>query len=65
MTEKTNIKLNITGMTCDSCAVHVEKALASVPGVEKVVLPSWDAGFASVVADMGVAPTGIRTPAFT
>lgn len=58
---KTNeIKLDITGMTCDSCAVHVEKALANVPGVEEVVLPSWDAGFASVVADTGVAPATLE-----
>ena len=25
--------LNITGMTCDSCAVHVKDALEKVPGV--------------------------------
>ncbi len=26
--------LKITGMTCDSCAVHVKDALEKVPGVE-------------------------------
>ncbi|MKZ51823.1 hypothetical protein D9D55_24880, partial [Escherichia coli] len=25
--------LNITGMTCDSCATHVKDALEKVPGV--------------------------------
>ncbi|MCQ4078503.1 hypothetical protein FK519_27390, partial [Klebsiella pneumoniae] len=25
--------LNITGMSCDSCAVHVKDALEKVPGV--------------------------------
>jgi Cu+-exporting ATPase len=28
------ITLNIQGMTCRSCAAHVERALADVPGVE-------------------------------
>ena len=26
--------LKITGMTCDSCAVHVKEALEKVPGVK-------------------------------
>lgn len=26
--------LKITGMTCDSCAVHVKDALEKVPGVQ-------------------------------
>ena len=28
--------LKITGMTCDSCALHVQKALQQVPGVQQV-----------------------------
>ena len=27
---------NVTGMSCASCAARVERALAKVPGVEKV-----------------------------
>ena len=27
-------QLKITGMTCDSCAVHVKEALENVPGVQ-------------------------------
>ena len=30
------ITLGVTGMTCSDCAHHVERALKSVPGVEKV-----------------------------
>lgn len=30
------ITLSVTGMTCSDCARHVERALKSVPGVEKV-----------------------------
>ena len=32
----TEITLGVTGMTCSECARHVERALKSVPGVEKV-----------------------------
>ena len=31
-----DITLSVTGMTCSDCAHHVERALKSVPGVEKV-----------------------------
>lgn len=48
MTEKTKIELNIEGMTCDSCAAHVERALKSVPGVATVNVPGWESGRASV-----------------
>ncbi len=33
MNEDTTTTLRITGMTCDSCAAHVRKALEEVPGV--------------------------------
>ncbi len=42
------IELEIQGMTCDSCAVHVEKALAGVPGVDAVDVPGWESGRARV-----------------
>ena len=32
----TEITLGVTGMTCSDCAHHVERALESVPGVERV-----------------------------
>ncbi len=35
MTENLLTELKITGMTCNSCAEHVRKALESVPGVSK------------------------------
>ena len=31
------IKLKVTGMTCGHCEMAVKKALAQVPGVERVV----------------------------
>ena len=38
----TQTTLNIEGMTCNHCAMTVQKALSSVPGVQKaeVSLPS-------------------------
>ena len=42
------IELKIKGMTCDSCASHVSKALASVNGVETVKVNGWQSGHATV-----------------
>lgn len=33
-----NQKFDITGMTCSACSAHVEKAIAKLPGVEKVTV---------------------------
>lgn len=57
MTDKTSIELNIEGMTCDSCAAHVERALETVPGVENASVPGWESGRASVIVDRDIAPT--------
>jgi mercuric reductase len=48
------IRLQIMGMTCVSCAHHVSQALESVPGVAKVVLPGWQSAQAIVMADENV-----------
>jgi mercuric reductase len=42
------IELDIQGMTCDSCALHVEKALKKVAGVHRVDVPGWESGRATV-----------------
>ncbi|EQD57795.1 mercuric ion reductase [mine drainage metagenome] len=36
-------QLKITGMTCDSCAVHVREALEGVPGVREARVSYPDA----------------------
>ncbi len=41
------IALNITGMTCDTCAVHVREALEKVPGVREAQV-SYPSGTAQV-----------------
>lgn len=47
------LKLQISGMTCGSCATHVESALANVPGVQSATV-SYADGIASVIADNDV-----------
>lgn len=41
-------KISITGMTCGHCVSSVEKALAAVPGVTKVIEVSKDRGEAII-----------------
>jgi mercuric reductase len=45
----TEIELDVRGMTCDSCALHVANALQAVPGVEKADVPAWESGKATVL----------------
>ncbi len=49
--ESETFELDVHGMTCDSCALHVEKALAKVAGVKEVSVPGWKSGRATVVAE--------------
>ncbi|MBN1665907.1 MAG: mercury(II) reductase [Anaerolineales bacterium] len=44
------LAFDIQGMTCDSCARHVEKALSRVPGVQAANVPGWDSQHAIVEA---------------
>lgn len=44
------IELDVHGMTCDSCALHVTRALQSVPGVESAEVSGWESGKATVIA---------------
>ena len=49
------LALQVKGMTCDSCARHVEEALAKVPGVKRAQL-SYPEGTARVSAPPGIDP---------
>jgi mercuric reductase len=51
MSQVDTLKLEVQGMTCNSCALHVEKALKKVPGVRKVEVPGWKSGRASVLLE--------------
>ena len=54
-----HVVLDIQGMTCDACAVHVTRALKSVPGVVDVTVPGWRSGRAEVVADPSITPDAL------
>jgi len=49
------IELEITGMTCESCAAHVVQALNELEGVEAAHIPGWHSGRATVTAGTAVS----------
>ncbi len=53
MAQNAIIELAITGMTCDSCAAHVRRALEGVPGVREAQV-SYPDGTARVVSEREV-----------
>ncbi|KDP87204.1 mercuric reductase [Cupriavidus sp. SK-3] len=50
--------LKITGMTCNSCAVHVKDALEKVPGVRSAVV-SYLKGTAQIAAEPDTSPEAL------
>ncbi len=60
--ETVEMELDVKGMTCDSCAVHVEKALRSVAGVKEAEVPEgWQSGKARVKTDSSVSAEALST----
>ena len=55
MKELQELEIKVSGMTCDSCAMHVRKALGTVEGVVQVDVPSWKNGQATVQSESGVS----------
>ena len=51
-------QLNITGMTCESCAIHLKKALEQVPGVRSAEV-SYAQGSARIARDAGLSPDAL------
>lgn len=45
------LELEVRGMTCNSCAVHVESALHGVVGVSEARVPGWESGQATVTVE--------------
>lgn len=56
--------LKITGMTCDSCAVHVKDALEKVPGVQSADV-SYAKGSAKLAIEVGTSPDALTAVVFT
>lgn len=48
MSEQKKLELDVSGMTCPSCAHHVENALIKVEGVEKAQIPGWQSNMVIV-----------------
>jgi len=48
------IELEVRGMTCDACALHVTKALQGVEGVLQVHVPGWTSGQAMLSTRPGI-----------
>ncbi len=57
---KNQIEMDVRGMSCASCAHHVEAALRKVPGVVEVVVPGWQSGKALVTLEADVAPAALE-----
>ena len=49
-TAQQQIELEVLGMTCESCALHVTRALQGVEGVLEAHVPGWASGRATVIA---------------
>lgn len=54
--EGATVHLEIEGMTCEACALHIEKELRSVPGVRAARI-SYDERRATITADPTTPPT--------
>lgn len=61
MAELEQLELDVQGMTCESCALHVEKALKQVEGVKGVRVPGWESGRAEVTAESKVSDEELAT----
>lgn len=55
MAHPEQFEMRVQGMTCDNCALHVEKALRGVTGVRHVQVPGWQSGKATVTAESSVS----------
>jgi mercuric reductase len=61
MAENKQIEFDIQGMTCNSCALHLEKTLKSVPGVQTVAVPGWQSGKATVTMEGEIDRQSLET----
>lgn len=55
----TQIELEIQGMTCDSCALHVTNALKGVTGVKAATIPGWQSGRATLAVEPVVSEAAL------
>jgi len=60
MSTMKQIDFEIQGMTCVSCAQHVERALKKVAGVTEAHVPGWESNRATVTVETGVNPADLE-----
>ena len=60
MVEPKLIQFDIQGMTCASCAQHVQRALKKISGVIEANVPGWEFGQATVTVDDSVNPADLE-----
>lgn len=60
MAEQKQLEFDVQGMTCASCAQHVQRALKKVPGVIEANVPGWESGQASVKVEEAVNPADLE-----
>ncbi len=63
MMDEKKLVFDVGGMTCASCAHHVEQALMQVDGVGEVSVPGWESGQAIVRAKSGIDPADLTAAA--
>lgn len=59
MSKHQKLTIEIQGMTCESCAQHVERALQGVEGVAQAAVPGWESGRATLRAKAAVDPEAL------
>lgn len=55
MGKREQLEFEIQGMTCESCAQHVERALKKVQAVREARVPGWESGRATVIVEGDVS----------
>ena len=53
------LQVKIQGMTCNSCVIHVRKALETIPDIKEVNIPGWKSGKAEILASSTVTDEDI------
>jgi len=54
------VEIEVQGMTCDTCKIHVEKSFGKIEGVSKVTVPTWKDAKAIVEIEEDKVPNGDR-----
>ncbi|MHA1866164.1 MAG: heavy-metal-associated domain-containing protein [Candidatus Heimdallarchaeaceae archaeon] len=54
------IKLEIQGMSCKSCELHIKKALSKLKGINNVYVSKWEEGKAEIITSKIINDETIR-----